>query len=309
VTRSPAARPGFTLIELLVVIAIIAILVGLLLPAVQKVREAAARVKCQNNLKQIGLAFHNYESAYGRFPAGFISGASTVDAESTGPGWGWGTALLPFLEQENLYRQIDLKKDIADPVNAAARVRPLSVYLCPSDSPPTPTFVAANDAGTPLAEVAFANYVAVGGTVEVSGFPDTNTGTFVRDRTLTFRGFRVGDVSDGTSGTLFVTERASKRSPQTTWTGAVTGAIAPPLNPAFDSEEPPTFCTTNTGTVADGRTPNNALEHVEDANSRHTGGVNALFGDGSVRFVRDSIDPRAWVAIGTRAGGETVTLE
>src|SRR5262245_9085845 len=98
-------RRAFTLIELLVVIAIIAILIGLLLPAVQKVREAAARTKCQNNLKQIGLAMHNYHSAYDKFPAGYVSAAATVDGDGLGPGWGWGAFLLPYLEQEPLYRQ------------------------------------------------------------------------------------------------------------------------------------------------------------------------------------------------------------
>src|SRR4051794_36353996 len=100
-------RGGFTLIELLVVIAIIAILSGLLLPAVQKVRSAAARLRCQNNLKQIGLGLHNYHSAYQRFPAGFLSASATLNGDGTGPGWGWAAQLLPYIEQDNLYRQIN----------------------------------------------------------------------------------------------------------------------------------------------------------------------------------------------------------
>src|SRR5690349_16552913 len=120
-------RKGFTLIELLVVIAIIAILFGLLIPAVQKVREAAARAQCQNNLKQIGLAFHNYHSANKCFPAGFTSAAASVDGPSLGPGWGWGARLLPYLEQQSVYNQIDFTKDITHPANAQARVQSLSV--------------------------------------------------------------------------------------------------------------------------------------------------------------------------------------
>src|ERR1700694_1311671 len=133
-------RTAFTLIELLVVIAIIAILIGLLVPAVQKVREAASRLTCSNNLKQIGLAFHNYHGVRGSFPPGFASQAATVDGPSRGPGWGWGAHLLPYLEQSGLYNKIDFTKDIAHPANAQARVASMSIFLCPSDSPsPTVT--------------------------------------------------------------------------------------------------------------------------------------------------------------------------
>jgi prepilin-type processing-associated H-X9-DG protein len=116
----------------------------------------------------------------------------------------------------------------------------------------------------------------------------------------------MADVSDGTSNTLFVTERWSKRSPMTTWVGAVTGAINPPLNPALEEEGPPTLILTQTGEAADARTPNNRLDHVEDATSPHSGGVNALLGDGAVRFIRNSVSPLTWTGLGTRSGGEVL---
>src|SRR5262249_50244518 len=152
-------RHGFTLIELLVVIAIIAILVGLLLPAVQKVREAAARLRCKNNLKQVGLAMHNYHGVYGTLPPGYVS-AVAADNSDLGPGWGWAALLLPYLEQDNLARQIDYKQGIGAPANASARVQVLKVLRCPSDSPPADTFTATNT----TASVAFANYVGMFGT-------------------------------------------------------------------------------------------------------------------------------------------------
>lgn len=295
------ARPAFTLVELLVVIAIIAVLIGLLLPAVQKVREAAARAKSFNNLKQIGLAMHNHHSAYERFPPGYVSRTMQVNGEGLGPGWGWAAHLLPYLEQDNLYRQIDLTRDITDPIHAQVRVTSLKVFLCPTDSPPGVTFNIVGAGGGTIRTVAFGNYVAMGGTYEISAYSDTNNGCFYRNSQT-----RVADITDGTCNTIFVIERESRKSPMTTWVGAVTGSVNPPLNPAYEDEGPGTLVLTNTGAAADGRVPNNSLGHVEDASGRHPSGVCMLLGDGSVRLVQYTINPLTWQALGTRADGEII---
>jgi len=306
--KRAALRRGFTLIELLVVIAIISVLIGLLLPAVQKIRESATRLQCKNNLHQIGLAFHNYYGVKGCFPPGFNSRAADTDGPSLGPGWGWGAYLLPYLEQEPLYRRIDFSKDIAHPANAEARETSVKVFLCPADSPPNTTVTVSDGAGNPICDVAFGNYVGMAGVYEVSGYPDTGNGSpgvLLRNSRT-----RVTDITDGSSNTLFVGERAwvwrgKVRSPVTTWVGAVTNAVIPQtLNPALGFEVEGVMVLTNSGSVEEGRVPNNPLDHVEDANSNHSNGVNFLFGDGSVRSIPNTIAPVVWVGMTTRAGGE-----
>jgi prepilin-type N-terminal cleavage/methylation domain-containing protein/prepilin-type processing-associated H-X9-DG protein len=289
-------RNAFTLIELLVVIAIIAVLIGLLLPAVQRVREAASRLSCQNNLKQIGLAMHCYHNRMKSFPAGFVSGVNSADI-SIGPGWGWGAILLDDLEQGNLKRQINFALDIGNNVNAVPRNQSLPIYLCPSDNSPL-TFVP----GNATASLAAANYVGVFGSEPITADEGGGDGIFYRNSKT-----RIADIKDGTSNTLMVGERSS-RVAYSSWTGALTGSAVPPNAPTqYGSGSAGVLCLGHIGYASDMHTPNNPLNRVEDFSSRHPGGVNFVFADGSVHFIPDSIDPVVWHALGTRAGREPVS--
>jgi prepilin-type N-terminal cleavage/methylation domain-containing protein/prepilin-type processing-associated H-X9-DG protein len=311
--RSCSARSAFTLIELLVVIAIIAVLIGLLLPAVQKVREASARTKCANNLKQIGLAAHGYHDAQQSFPPGYLATAQYSDgATDTTPGWGWGAFLLPHLEQDNLYRGINFNLSVQDPQNTAAVQTMLPVYLCPSDLTPTTAFVVPDAFGASVVKAAPSSYAGcVGG--DESGTDDpTGLGVLYRNSRV-----RLLDVRDGTSQTILVGER-SWGNANGVWAGAASWSVLPrgALNP----------CPGNSASSAPAATLvlahshlNNALTDtdggLDDFSSRHTGGSNFVFADGSVHFVRSipgdlavggyTPDSLLFQALGTRANGDS----
>ena len=341
-------RSGFTLIELLVVIAIIALLMGLLLPAVQKVREAAARLKCQNNLKQIGLALHNYENAIGRYPPAYVGnphvdgsayGVTYGDEYRNGPtGFAWGTLILPFIEQENLYQQFDLNAPCWAPQNAAAARTKVAMFICPaatggSDGFDVQRTGADNRHGVPYSPNIFfahSHYVTNAGVHQpwgrataycydydvpepIAGLsqPARIDGPFYRNSKI-----RVADVSDGLSNTVFIGEHSSYLSNKT-WVGVVPGAVTPPrldLRP-WPSENNGAGCLVGIHSGPDTHdhpqviihAPNNPFGHTDQMWGEHgTPGCNVLFGDGSVRFVSAFINPFAWVALSTRNGGEVV---
>ncbi len=306
-------RSGFTLIELLVVIAIIAILIGLLLPAVQKVREAAARMKCQNNLKQIGLAAHNYHDANFRFPSGGLPPTAVSGSQFSAL-----TQMLPYLEQDNVYKIVDFSRPPQDPLNDAARNVIISTFRCPSDvESPLPALGGAT------------NYLPNTGTLPNFVIPGQGlfNGMFYVNAWVKF-----GDIADGTSNTAFYSERRLADGSN--------GVVSPiedvffhPGNPATADEAFAICQSVDINNLAN-QFPlfmgapwlhhQQRYQHISPPNgrscgffvvgkstmppsSRHSGGVNVVFGDGGVRFVRDGVDLLTWRGMGTRSGGEVLS--
>lgn len=301
------ARKGFTLIELLVVIAIIGILIGLLLPAVQKVREAANRVKCSNNLKQWGLAMHNYHDAYQRFPVCQSYGGPAMRRS-------WMLVSLPFIEQDALYRQFDLTKDGLDTSANASGVSNRSILAqnlkaaqCPSD----------NTVGTPAARTDSASGIVLGLTSYAGNVGDhrngTGTGTQLPDGNwydygngadtaaktrgvITRYGYSasIAEILDGTSNTFVAGEVIPGYCVWEDWGHQNFATTAFPIN--WRNKD---FAS---GVLGSGD-PNNCITF----RSFHAGGANFVFGDGGVRFLTDSMDYTLYRALASRNGGEAVS--
>jgi prepilin-type N-terminal cleavage/methylation domain-containing protein len=287
---------GFTLVELLVVIAIIAILLALLLPAVQQVREAARQSVCRNNLKQIGLALHNYESAFKRFPP---SSTSIIDYGVWTPNssqfhlHSWASLLLPNLDQASLYNAVNYNVSALHPANIDPASQQIAVYRCPSysghDFSREPLYVALSP------RYAIRNYVALGAT-NVGNLWQRPDGVI-----YPLSSIRAADVRDGLSNTLLVAE--TRESNAAVWIDGGTAALT---SRRYDDGNPPTYAGRE---IALNHTPyflaaGQGIDGLWGPSSQHAGGAYHLIADGSVRFVSQHIAAPIYDALVTRYGEE-----
>ena len=338
--QSRLGRTGFTLIELLVVIAIIAILIALLLPAVQAAREAARRIQCVNNLKQLGLAAHNYHSINDTFPPAvfsFASGNTNL--------WGQTARLLPLLEQQGLSNSINFSLGVKDPGVATVVQTQVAAFICPSD------FDRMTDSSNTNDFVGYSriNYQANGGndtgTLNAALTSESNNGVFIAFKTI-----GLARITDGSSNTALYSERVlGDGAPNTVSVPGDWFTITPPStsradvyatcvaqNPIglvgdanqnsyggrtwitgyytatrYNHLIPPNgiSCTDNNNAATTVGSATNEGATASTASSRHPGGVNVLFADGSIHFVKNTIGNVVWWALGSKDGGEVVSSD
>ncbi len=311
---------GFTLVELLVVIAIVGILMALLLPAVQTVKEAASRASCKNNMRQLGLALHNYESSRRKFPPGYAYSRGTDGANQLGHAW--GTFILPYLEQQHLYKLVDTELPVFDAANLAARETPQPAFLCPADRFSANNFVIRDESSTPVEQYAAASYCAnwgpasgvletpgnTGDDINLDATPDQSTGPFFRNSRTRYR-----DITDGVSNTLAIGERhngpivdssgfpigvAPHPNFENAWFAAVRDIDAPDDDHGhmvlFDTE------------FAPNNPPPGGAGADRGVAGPHAGFAQFVFMDGSVHTISEDIELNVYRSLSSISGGEFI---
>lgn len=304
-------RRGFTLVELLVVIAIIGILIAMLLPAVQMVREAARRMSCANNIRQIGLGLMNFESVHGHLPPGW----DTNHLAAEEPGWGWSALILPQLEGQNVYDRIDFDVAISDHDHEDIVQTAVPLFLCPSevtglvvnldvhieehdhdddhddhDDDDDHGATGFHDPEVDHQHEEFwagrSNYSGVFGNIEIATNDTVGPGSFWANSNV-----RLADFHDGLSNTFIVGERTNELG-AISWIGFVGDLDDPAARIVGTADHP----------------PNHPAGHFEDFRSYHPGGINVVLGDGSAHFITDGIDEDVFQALATRQSGEVVSI-
>ena len=308
-TKRKNSPSGFTLVELLVVIAIIGILIGMLLPAVQQVREAARRSECMNQVRQLPLASLNYESALMRFPAGaeHVNAPGNRSNDTNSFGWGWRTKILPYMEQGNVFDKFDLTMKINAGVNAALIEQPVSTFICPSD----PLMAETLHPVSGSIDMAMSSYLGNGGSIEWAFIPveDFSDGVLMRCENNQYLGITIGDVSDGTSNTFFCGETLSYNAllnrTNFIWDPAMYASVKGNATAAR------TLSQVRTGHGKfdpDWENSNDTILRNSFA-SNHTGGAVFAFVDGSTHFISDSIEHNNLTEAQWRSGGVRGTYQ
>jgi prepilin-type N-terminal cleavage/methylation domain-containing protein len=320
--HTPARRraSGFTLIELLVVIAIIAVLIALLLPAVQAAREAARRTQCTNNLKQLGIAMHNYHDVVGSFPTSFWrntidKGATTADGTNR---HSWISMTLPFFEQQNLYSAINFSLSNGGPINSTAYLTPIAALMCPSDPSPTQSIYPRADSGAGLNfnsgpklcyfgnfgdnyndDATFLPFTSLPFTRD-NGFGEAGTHTGIMSRSGGTTSIR--DITDGTSNTFAAGESLYESCDWFTWSNPNGTTCGSQMTINYK------LITSHTGNSAS-LTDSGNWRVGFGFRSQHPGIVQFLFADAHVGAIKESINRNTYRWLSTRAGGEIISSD
>jgi prepilin-type N-terminal cleavage/methylation domain-containing protein/prepilin-type processing-associated H-X9-DG protein len=289
-------RRGFTLIEILMVVLVMAVLIGLMLPAVQSVRQAALTTQCRNNLLQLGMALGNYASTHQVFPPGVVNDKGPIANLPKGYHMGWAVQILPFLEQGNLYRRIDFRRGVYAAPNASVLATSLGVFLCPGGRGGAGSYVGCHhDVEAPIDAdnhgVLFLNSHV--------GRDDITDGTAY---TILLGEARVAMTMGWAAGTEATLRNTGHRINEPVWTIPSAGWAGPSPPGASGPND-----SDGVNTIKQGGPP--PMYYVGGFSSGHVGGANLLFCDGSLRFLKESVDPRVLRLLGHRSDGDIIDGE